>query len=180
VYEKGSGRFVLGTKGNKKTKLVQGAPNLFYGVYLDKSGVRNFETIPLNIVIERQKQGLSSVPETNEKGNKLLFHLSPYDLVYIPTEDEKENITRIDFRNLSAEQIKRVFVVNDFSSTCYFTPNHLAANIAPKEVDLNFDSVKNKLTGSFDTKTASFEGKQIKDVCIKLRADRLGNISMGV
>lgn len=177
TYEKGKGRFVLGNKGNKKLKYVQGAPNLFFGIYQDQNGIRSFNTVPLNLVIERQKQGLSSVPETNEEGNKLLFHLSPYDLVYVPTEDEKENLNRMDFGKLSKEQIRRIFVVNDFSSTCYFTPNQLAKNIAPKEVDLSFDSKKNKLSGSYDTKTASFEGKQIKDICIKLHVDRLGNLS---
>src|SRR5690606_8349596 len=63
VYEKGSGRFKLGIKGNKKDKYVQGAPNLFFGVYLDKDGNRSFETIPLDRVIERQKQRLNPVPE---------------------------------------------------------------------------------------------------------------------
>ena len=91
--------------------------------------------------------------------------------------DEKENKCSIDFNNLNEEQNKRLFVVNDFSGkTCYFMPNRIAKNIAPKEVDLNFDATKNKLSGSFDTKTASFEGRQIKDICIKLNIDRLGNI----
>lgn len=177
TYEKGKGRFVLGNTGNKKRKYVQGAPNLFFAIYQDENGKRSFNTVPLNLVIERQKQGLSSVPETNDNGDKLFFHLSPNDLVYVPTEDEKENLNCIDFANLSNEQVKRIFVVNDFSSTCYFTPIHLAKNIAPKEVDLCFDSKKKKLTGSFDTKTASFEGKQIKDECIKLKVDRLGILS---
>lgn len=189
IYEKGSGRFKLGTKGNKKDKYVQGAPNLFFALFTNeqqqckgadrKPTNRCFETIPLNIVIERQKQGLSPVPDTNETGEKLLFHLSPDDLVYIPTEDEQENINTIDFSNLTKEQIQRVFFVNDFSgSTCYFRPNRIAKAIIAKEVDMNYDEKKGKTTGSFDTKTASFEGKQIKETCIKLRVDRLGNISL--
>lgn len=177
TYEKGTGRFVLGNMGNKKLKYVQGAPNLFYAIYQGQNGKRIFNTVPLNLVIERQKQGLSSVRETNEVENILLFHLSPGDLVYVPKEDEKVDLNRMDFSKLNKEQIKRIFVVNDFSSTCYFTPNHVAKNIAPKEVDLSFDSYKSKLSGSYDTKTASFEGKQIKDVCIKLHVDRLGNVS---
>ena len=36
-YEKGKGRFVLGIKGNKKSKYVQGAPNLFFGIYVDEN-----------------------------------------------------------------------------------------------------------------------------------------------
>ncbi|MDR2205716.1 MAG: type II CRISPR RNA-guided endonuclease Cas9, partial [Flavobacteriaceae bacterium] len=177
VFELGS-KFPLGQTGNKKDKYVEAAKgtNLFFAVYADEKGNRNYETIPLNIVIERLKQGLKPVSETNEKGDNLLFHLSPNDLVYVPTEEEKENIGMIDWGNLSKEQLGRIYNVNDFSTTCYFTPNRIAKAIAPKEVDLSFDDTKNKLSGSFDTKTASVEGKQIKDVCIKLNIDRLGNI----
>jgi CRISPR-associated endonuclease Csn1 len=177
IFELGS-KFPLGQFGNKKDKYVEAAKgtNLFFAIYQDAEGNRSYETIPLNIVIERQKQGLSSVPLENEKSNKLLFHLSPNDLVYIPTEEELNNQSRIDFSALSTEQKKRLYNVNDFSSTCYFTPNSLAIAIAAKEVDLNYDKQKNKIIGSFDTKTASIEGKQIKDICIKLKTDRLGNI----
>ncbi len=178
IFELGS-KFKLGQSGNKKTKYVEAAKgtNLFFAIYQDNNGKRSFETIPLNEVIERQKQGLKPVSQQNEKGGQLLFHLSPNDLVYVPTEDERENSSRIDFGNLTKKQMKRLFNVNDFSHTCYFTPNRIAKAIAAKEVDLSFDNEKNKVTGSFDTKTASFEGEQIKDVCIKLKIDRLGNIS---
>ena len=171
IYEKGSGRFALGEKGRKYKKYVQGASNLYFGIY--QGAKRSFATIPLNEVIERQKQGLPSVPEYNEKGDLLLFSLSPNDLVYVPIEGEI--IENIDFRNLSKEQKERIYNVNDFSSTCYFTPNRIAKAIFPKEVDLQRKG--DKLSGSYDTKTASLEGIQIKEVCIKLKVDRLGNIS---
>ena len=195
TFEVGS-RFPLGTTGNKGGKYVEAADstNLYFVIYeREDTKIRMFDTVPLNEVIEHQKQQVS---ENTLKENRIvippkrmleyrgkevavnyLFHLSPNDLVYVPTEEEKENIKGIDFANLSNEQVMRIFVVNDFSSTCYFTPIHLAKNIVPKEVDLNFDSKKSKLSGSFDTKTASFEGKQIKDECIKLKVDRLGNLS---
>ena len=172
IYEKGSGRFALGEKGRKYKKYVQGAPNLYFGIY-QGANKRSFATIPLNEVIERQKQGRPYVPEYNEKGDPLLFSLSPNDLVYIPVEGE--NIEDIDFQNLSKEQKERIYNVNDFSSTCYFTPNRIAKAIFPKEVDLQRKG--DKLSGSYDTKTASLEGIQIKEVCIKLKVDRLGNIS---
>ena len=172
IYEKGSGRFALGEKGRKYKKYVQGAPNLYFGIYQGKDK-RSFATIPLNKVIERQKQGLSSVPEYNEKGDPLLFSLSPNDLVYVPIEGEI--IEDINFQNLSNEQKERIYNVNDFSSTCYFTPNRIAKAIFPKEVDLQRKG--DKLSGSYDTKTASLEGIQIKEVCIKLKVDRLGNLS---
>ena len=172
IYEKGSGRFALGEKGRKYKKYVQGAPNLYFGIY-QGANKRSFATIPLNEVIERQKQGRPYVPEYNEKGDPLLFSLSPNDLVYVPVEGE--NIEDIDFQNLSKEQKERIYNVNDFSSTCYFTPNRIAKAIFPKEVDLQRKG--DKLSGSYDTKTASLEGIQIKEVCIKLKVDRLGNIS---
>jgi CRISPR-associated endonuclease Csn1 len=179
IFEMGS-KFQLGYTGNKKSKYVEAAKgtNLFFAIYGKENGKRSYDTIPLNIVIERQKQGLKSVPEINEVGEKLLFYLSPDDLVYIPKEDERENLNAIDFSNLTKEQIQRIFFVNDFSSsTCYFRPNRIAKAILAKEVDMNYDEKKNKLSGSFDTKTASFEGTQIKEICIKLKVDRLGNIS---
>lgn len=174
VFEKGS-KFPLSESGVKSTKYVEAAKgtNLFFAVYTDKKNGRSYDTIPLNEVIERQKQGLSPCPETNEKGERLLFSLSPNDLVYVPFD--WEDVETIDFSNLSKEQLKRIYNVNDFSSTCYFIPNTFAKAIAPKEVDLKKE--KGKLQGSYDAKTASLDGKQIKDICIKLKIDRLGNIS---
>jgi CRISPR-associated endonuclease Csn1 len=179
IFEIGN-RFPLGQKGNKKSKFVESAQgtNLYYGIYLNSKGVRGFEVIPLNVVIERQKQGLSAVPNVNEKGEMLHSFLSPNDLVYIPSKEELVNGNKIDFKNLKADQLKRIYSVNDFSTTCYFSPHSLAKNIAPKEVDLSFNFNKNKLTGSYDMKTASYEGDQIKDICIKLNVDRLGNVSL--
>ena len=59
-------------------------------IYEDKEGNRSYNTIPLNEVIERLKQGLSPVPDANEKGIPLKFHLSPNDLVYVPKTDERK------------------------------------------------------------------------------------------
>ncbi|WP_423146269.1 type II CRISPR RNA-guided endonuclease Cas9 [Rubrolithibacter danxiaensis] len=185
VFEIGS-RFALGQTSNKKTKYVEAkdGTNLYFAIYIDEKENRNFESIPLNIIIERQKQGENSVPEKKvieDKGQKkelnLFFHLSPNDLIYIPTVEERETLLRIDFSNLTKEQMKRIYNVNDFSTTCYFKPNYIAKAIVPKEVDMNYNKQKNKITGSYDTKTASFDGEQIKDICIKLKVDRLGNIS---
>ncbi len=178
TYEPQGNKFAVGQKGNKDCKFVEAAKgtNLYFAIYQDENSKRSFDTIPLNIVIERLKQNLVPVPEKDENGNSLLMYLSPNDLVYFPTEDEIENINSINFGNLNKIQLQRLWNVNDFSSAIYFIPNSLASSITPKEVDMNFDTKKNKLTGSYDTKTASFDGKQIKDHCIKLNIDRLGSI----
>ena len=177
TYEAKGNKFNVGTTGNKTDKYVEAAKgtNLFFAIYKDETGKRNYETIPLNIVIENQKQGASqnikpqncSVPNKNEKGDSLFFHLSPNDLVYVPTNDELENPNLVDFKKLSKEQIKRFFNVNDFSGiTIYYTPNQFSKAIAPKELDSSFDSKQSKLLG-----------QSIKDVCWKIKMDRLGNIS---
>lgn len=167
VSEIGS-KFALGQKGNKKSKFVEAAKgtNLFFAIYQDKNGKRSFETIPLNIVIERQKQGLGSVPETNEKGDTLLFHLSPNDLVYVPTEEERVNTNRIDFAHLTKEQVKQIYkMVSSSGSQCFFIRQDIATVIVNKE---EF-STMNKME-------KSIEGIMIKESCIKLKVDRLGNI----
>lgn len=184
LYEEGS-KFPVGETGNKADKYVEAAKgtNLFFAIYWDeKKKKRNFETVPLNEVIEHQKTNAhlsmsdkNPIPLDNEKG-EFLFALSPNDLVYVPTEAEITNNALVDFANLSDDQVKRIYATNDFSSTCYFTPNSFAKAIAPKEADLSYNNNTGKLTGSFDNKTASLNGIQIKEVCWKLKTDRLGNI----
>src|SRR5690606_22583637 len=120
---------------------------------------RNYATIPLNEVIERQKQGLSSVPEVNEKGHKLLFHLSPNDLVYVPNEDEI-----IDPENYNPNNIYKM--VSSTGVSCFFICSKVATSIINKN---EFSSL-NKMEKSID-------GVMIKDKCLKLNVDRLGNIS---
>ncbi|WP_316806687.1 type II CRISPR RNA-guided endonuclease Cas9 [Pedobacter agri] len=186
MYEVGNGRFSLGEKGCKHKKFVQGSPNLFYAVVLGSDNKRKFSSVPFDEIVEHLKWRATLTQEEQKNILKIpkawldgqfVFSLSPNDLVYIPTHEEIENESSIEFGNLSISQIKRLYNVNDFSSTCYFYPNTLAKAIFAKEVDMKYDAKKNKLTGSYDTKTASLDGKQIKDVCIKLKVDRLGYIS---
>ena len=187
TFEIGS-RFALGTTGNKKDKYVEAAKgtNLFFAIYADENGKRSYETTPLNIVIERLKQGLSAVPEKNEKGHNLLFHLSPNDLVYVPMEDEKENSRAIDFENLDREQLGRIYKLTDVSGT---TANFIQANIATVLFNMNADKqkkafgkqiypIQNEIgVGSQGSKNPNaISGEMIKDICIKLNIDRLGNI----
>ncbi|TNE80047.1 MAG: type II CRISPR RNA-guided endonuclease Cas9 [Bacteroidetes bacterium] len=175
LFEVGS-KFPLGQTGNKKSKYVESAKgtNLFFAVYRDENEKRNYDTIPLNVVIERQKQGEYSVPETNDKGDKLVFYLSPNDLVYVPTHDEKENLNGIDFKNLSKEQIGRIYkMVSSTGNECHFIPVNVSALIK------NYDA-KTKIGefGSLNKQEITLLGDQrIKEVCVKLNVDRIGNIT---
>jgi CRISPR-associated endonuclease Csn1 len=178
IFELGS-KFPLGKTGNKKDKYVEAAKgtNLFFAIYWDEEKQeRKYETIPLNEVIEYQKQVAtllkeekSSINFNSEKG-KLLFVLSPNDLVYVPAEDEKEYINGIDFENLSNEQVKRIYkMVSSSGSHCFFIRQDIATSIVNK----NEFSTSNKMEKSTD-------GEMIKVNCIKLSIDRLGNIDKAI
>lgn len=176
VFEESS-RVQLGTTGNKTKKYVEAAKgtNLFFAVYVDEFGKRNYDTVPLNIVIERLKQGLAPVPEVNQQGHRLLFHLSPNDLVYVPTEDEIENHQSINFQKLTKEQAKRIYkMVSSTRKECHFIKSEIASLIKTYDA-----TTKTGEMGSLNKLETTIDGQlRIKEVAIKLRVDRLGNISM--
>jgi CRISPR-associated endonuclease Csn1 len=165
LYETIGNKFPVGYTGNKKTKYVEAAKgtNLFFAIYADNKDNRSYETIPLNIVIERLKQGLNAVPEKNKKGHELLFHLSPNDLVYVPTEEELANGTKCRIEDIKADRIYKM--VSCTGSQCLFIRQDVA------------NSIVNKVEFSFLNKMErSLSGEMIKDVCVKINIDRLGNI----
>ncbi len=156
-------KFSVGYTGNKAKKYAeaQSGTNLFFAIYADEDGKRRFETIPLNIAIERMKQQLSPAPETNESGNQLLFTISPGDLVYMPSEDEIEN----NHLEISSGEIYRM--VSCTTDKCYFVPATLASVLVDK---LEYESL-NK-TQKDDN------GRMIKAFCYPLNVTRLGEISL--
>ncbi|WP_259111966.1 type II CRISPR RNA-guided endonuclease Cas9 [Chryseobacterium sp. JUb7] len=175
VFELGS-KFQVGQSGNKKDKYVEAAKgtNLFFAIYEDKNGKRSYETIPLNEVVERQKQGLTSVPLDNEKGNQLLFDLSPNDLVYVPEADESID-NNFTLSILNKEQISRIYKVEKTSGTeCYFVRQDIAYLIKQYDSKTKIGELEsqNKLQV-----TMTDDRIKIADVCLKINCDRLGNIS---
>lgn len=167
LYEIGS-KFPLGERGNKKAKYAEAAKgtNLFFAIYENKEGKRSYDTIPLNVVIDRLKQRLSAVPEINENGDNLLFHLSPNDLVYVPSEDEMENLKLINLENINKDQLNRIYkMVSSSNSQCFFIKGEVASPIVNK---IEFSPL-NKME-------KSIEGIMIKDVCFKLVVNRIGHL----
>jgi len=171
--------------------------NLYLGFYErsyeDKDGNkvtdRKFQDIGLIELIEALKQDKSKrvnpLPDKIYDGKQneynWIFTLSPLDLVYVPTEEEIENPALVRLGNLNDEQKTRVYTLNNYTgSDVYFSPVCHAKAIYEKEVDLKFDTKSKKLKGSFNDKTTSEiwknETVQIKNICWKLKVDRLGNI----
>lgn len=199
-----SSRFPLGQTGNKRDKYVETADgtNMFFSVYETKDKKRMFDVVPLNEVIEHQKQQQAEntsksnrtpipIKKTLENRNKHIevdfrFSLSPNDLVYVPTKDEQENINSIDFNNLRKEQANRIYRFTDGSdTTAKFVPVNIASVLfdfnkdRQRKIGVNFMPIQNEIgVGSQESKNQNaITGEQIKKECIKLKVDRLGNIS---
>lgn len=159
-YEAGS-KFAIGSTGNKKDKFVEAdkGTNLYFAIYSDTEGNRVFETVPLNEVIDRLKQGMSPVPESNSDDFKLLFYLSPNDLVYVPTDEE--------IREGNVKLLKdRIYkMVSSSGPQCHFVYSRVAVVIINK----GEFSPLNKME-------RAISGEMIKEVCIPIKVNRLGEI----
>ena len=179
VYEKAD-KFAIGTKGNKSKKFVEAAKgtNLFFAIFEsietdNNSGeevkVRSYATVPLNMVIDCQKEAgknwkekidsLLKEKEMVANDARLLFMLSPNDLVYLPTEEQIKN-------GIDAIDRTRIYkMVSCTGNRLYAIPYAVANTIVDK---VEFSQL-NKIE-------FSDEKLSIKTTCIPLKVDRLGNI----
>lgn len=172
VYEQAN-KFSVGTNGQKATKYVEAAKgtNLFFVIYTDEKGTRGYASVPLNIIIELQKthekdwkthlaarlksEDTNLIPPTA----KVLYLLSPGDLVYVPTEDEQKN-------GIEQINVRRIYkMVSCTGKQCLFLHNSVASIIlSGKEFE-----AQNKME-------RALTGEMIKEVCIPIQIDRIGNI----
>lgn len=165
LYETTGAKFALGERGNKAAKQVEAAKgtNLFFAVYQQAEGKRSFETLPLTLVIERLKQGASAVPERNEKGEPLLFSLSPYDLVYVPTPDQLGRPLALAEIEANKDRIYKMVSATRYQS--YFVPYYIATPIE-QTTEL----------GDSNKAERAWTGEMIKEICLKVHPNRLGHL----
>jgi CRISPR-associated endonuclease Csn1 len=165
TYEPLGNKFAVGEKGNKKYKFVEAAKgtNLFFAIYVDENGKRSYETIPLIIIIERLKQGLTAVPEKNNKNEKLLYSLSPNDLVYIPGEEQINNRM---FHNELYSHTRQIYKIVSFTGSRLYAIPHTSARAIVDKVEY---TQLNKVEFSLDQQL-------IKQVCHKISCTRLGRL----
>ena len=181
VYEKAD-KFAIGTDGNKSKKFVEAAKgtNLFFAVYtiekLDKKTgdvekIRTYATVPLNIVIDCQKQyqkewkvALDKVLKEKEfvdENAELQFIISPNDLVYVPTSEELRN--GIDVALIDKGRIYKF--VSCTGNEAHFIPEMVSTPLIPT-IEL----------GSNNKAQRAWSSEMIKEICIPIKVDRLGEI----
>lgn len=177
--EKGN-KFAIGQRGNKNVKFAEAddGTNLFFAIFssekLNKEtgemeSVRSYLTIPLNVMIDCQKkfgsQWCDNIEAYLKENNlvssdvKLLFILSPNDLVYLPTKEElKGGIKVVDK--------KRIYKMVSFTgSRLYAVPYEMAKSVVDKVEYTQLNKVE-----------FTDDKESIKEICIPLKVDRLGNI----
>lgn len=180
-------KFPIGQTGNKGKKFVEAAKgtNLFFFVYENEDKKRSFVTVPLNLVIDCQKKftknwknELDAVLKNSGEVSttaKLLFTLSPGDLVYLPKHGET-----------TVEDKTRIYKMVDVSGTiANFIPETVSSvifSINKTEQKKRFGIEKYPIqdeygVGSQGSKNQkAITGEMIKETCIPIQVDRLGNI----
>ncbi|MDR0940569.1 MAG: type II CRISPR RNA-guided endonuclease Cas9 [Mediterranea sp.] len=168
MYEPLGNKFNVGTKGNKIAKFVETdkGTNLFFAVYEtnDEEKRRTYDTISLNVVIEREKNDWSPIPE--KEGYRILFWLSPNDLVYLPTSEERETGRLNDI--IDKNRIYKV--VSSTGNQCFFVPIYVASPIYPAAPKQSGE------LGANNKAERAWTGEMIKESCIPIKVDRLGRI----
>jgi CRISPR-associated endonuclease Csn1 len=149
--------------------------------------VRSYLTIPLNVMIDCQKKYGSQWRNNIESylqeqqlttpDAKLIFILSPNDLVYLPTsEDLKVGIKAID--------TKRIYkFIDPNSNKGNFVP-YSSANVIfsikftdQKKRGIEYSIQDEYGVGSQASKNPrAITGEMIKEICVPIKVDRLGNI----
>ena len=159
-YEQGS-KFAIGQKGNKSKKFVEGnkGSNLYFAIYTNEKGERDYDTISLNDVVSRLKKKESPVPDKMDD-KQLLFYLKVGDLVYLPKEGE---INNINWNNIDKERVYK-FVSSDKKQS-FFLPERVASVITNK---MEFGAI-NKLQRAISDEI-------IQSRCVPFHINRLGII----
>mgnify|MGYP002623598940 CR=1 FL=1 len=179
IYEQAD-KFAVGQQGNKTKKFVEAAKgtNLFFAVFNkmvskangEFSTVRSYLTIPLNIMIDCQKRFGGQWRVNIEKflkekelvggDAKLLFIVSPNDLVYLPTQ------TEIASGRIVVADRQRIYKVVSFTGPQFMCIKYNVASPIVNKVEF---TTSNKME-------RAITGEMIKETCVPIKVDRLGNI----
>ena len=197
VYEMAN-KYAVGRTGNKTKKFVEAAKgtNLFFAFFAteqqnEESGdvvtKRSYLTIPLNIMIECQKaygahwrhhiEAYLKSKDMVEDEARMLFMLSPNDLVYLPTQEELQT------GNYALDRHRIYKFIDPDANTGAFIPYSAANTIFStkftdqKKMGISYPIQNEFGLGSSKSKSSrAITGEMIKETCIPIKVDRLGAI----
>lgn len=194
VYEKAD-KFAIGQTGNKTKKFVEAAKgtNLFFAILgTEKENmetgqtvvVRSYFTIPLNVMVDCQKEYGSTWKNNLESylkdkdliapDCKVLFILSPNDLVYLPKKEEDDcTIDKNRIYKFIDPNLNKGNFVPYSAADVIFSINF----VDQKKRGLSFPIQNEFGIGSQWSKNPrALTGEMIKETCVPIKVDRLGNI----
>lgn len=129
VWEKTTMRFSLSNEGVKSKQYVENDTTEFFLVYKDAKGKKRGIAFSKNDIASNVKNGRSPLYNDKLKNIKIEHILRANDLVFLPNDGEE-----YDINNLTDEQLKRVFRVNNFNkSICKFVDTNISMHIHDSE-----------------------------------------------
>lgn len=177
------------SKFGKQYVEVDSGSNVYFAIYENQQTKErtDFRSIATHKAIEKIVIG-QPIAEDKEGYDKII--LSPGDLVYIPTIEERKKIKiglsvdeAINWNNSNIS--KSIYKMTDTTQgKCLFVPHRVSSAIID-DIEMGtsnksqraWDGEIKYLPDSKGKFKREDNGTMIKDVCIKLKVDRLGNIS---
>ncbi|MDB5222825.1 MAG: type RNA-guided endonuclease Cas9 [Chitinophagaceae bacterium] len=171
---------LLRAKSYNDKLLVSTGSNYAFAV-LERDGKRHFDEISLfhatKVVNHAFKNGVVNIPsiiqgyfEEKNPYSKFLFLLKQNDIVYLPLKGENmvldtEAVNYHEFWNDKITRAINIYTVVKFSRKQIYFLKHDIANVLVNKIEFGSQNCYEKVNGI-----------SIKDNCIKLKVDRLGNI----
>ncbi len=172
----------LERKSSYNEKLLVATGSNYAFAVLEKDSNRHFDEISFfdaaKLVNEAFKKGTMHIDrimtdffEKKNPGSKLLFLLKQTDMVYQPAKDETviADLNNPDYEKFWKDKKKRsqnVYTVVKFSGNRIYFLKHDIAKVLINKLEFGSQNCYEKVNGI-----------SIKEHCIKLKTDRLGNIS---
>lgn len=188
IYEKKDSS----SKFGKQYVEIDSGSNVYFSIYEDQVTLERSESKshPVHKVIERINDPTKHGIVDDLNGFNTII-LTPGDLVYVPTNTELEELkSGTDIQNAinwkdNEHLSKSIYKMTDTTQgKCLFVPARIASPIGADTVELGssnksaraWDGVVEYKPNAKGNLTREDTGTMIKETCIKLHVDRLGNI----
>lgn len=180
----------IGIKIELKNKLAEADGNSYFIMYENVATKerKGFASMSSYEVIQKKRKE-EPIAEVKE-GYKTII-LQPNDLVYLPDINNEgeiiEDTNKLDWSKPTKEMVNKIYTVKSFSKTqIFFIPAYVSNPLDKNSNELDNNN-KSETAWSNDgwaiiknqkSKQEKDKGLMIKEYCIKLNIDRLGNINL--